>query len=1081
MFKRLGGLSGRLLIILALLGLFITPGMARSLEAQKNADKPNIPDYAKPKKVSPEVRDIFGDGLSEQEFLALSNGKVRSESDDKKDDTVIVILEMEQDPLADVYAEKLAGSTNMAADLQVVYVDSLNRAQETVALNIESAGGDVIDRYTKAYNGMLVRLPANKLEITRQMAGVKDIHPAPVHVPALENSVPFIGATDVISDTGYDGSGITIAIIDTGIDYTHAAFGGSGDPNDYDSNDPDIKESGTFPTAKVIGGYDFAGGKYDFDCSAADEIDGKCSTIPQPDPDPLDGDGHGTHVASTAAGLEVAGSIGAGVAPGAELYALKVFGEPAGSTNLTISAIEWAMDPNRDGDLSDRVDVINMSIGSDFGPASDVDPVIVATNNASKIGIVVVAAAGNAGDTKYITGSPASADSAISVAASTTGYINGPTITVVDTEIFTNTNIIYQPSSFSAGGQFTETLTAELYYAGNLSGVTDDELCSKDGPAPVALDGKLALIQRGSCGFSVKVNNAASLGAVGAMVFNSEEGGNSRIIMGGDEVTIPAGFIAHDDGVSLVNDTGEDTFVSAEDVLSTVEDRYSEADTLASFSSRGPRGYDSVLKPDITAPGVSIKAAEMGGGTTGVVFNGTSMAAPHVAGVAALVREAHPDWNPELVKAALMNTAVDLADDESAELPRQGSGRVDAYEAVTSDVLAIGSGGFVSLNWGVIPIYNNVYVDQKTITVQNTFTSTKVFSVTSSLAENSNSTGFTLSVPLTIEVKGSPGFAYVPVDLTVDGSQVSSEFYTLEEYFGFVEFTNVDDSQEVLRVPFYAVPQPYSELMLTGSSLSAIYGTVDIEHNGPITSSLVAYPLYVIDDNEPAQGDEADIRYVGMDYYGYDNDGPIISLAIDVYGSWHTPQNLFAEFDLYLNVDQDPYEIPEYRVFNWNYGAATGSSDNDEWVIVKVDLATNIYYLGSNYTILTDYNSGYMKWWLPALLYDLDPAVDTDFVFQLIGKDNSYFSDPNEDETDKIYFDYARAPFLFSFTNDSPGPAIPDSRLNFWVDDSSGYIDSDPLGLMIVDYRGVPGVGQAYAHTFLIDKPYNIWTPLNYK
>jgi minor extracellular serine protease Vpr len=780
-------------------------------------------------------------------------------------------------------------------------------------------------------------------------------------------------------------------------------------------------------------------------------------------------------VASTAAGFEVTGSIGAGVAPGAELYALKVFGEPAGSTNLTISAIEWAMDPDGDGDLSDHVNVINMSLGSDFGPASDVDPVIVATNNASKIGIVVVAAAGNAGDTKYITGSPASADSAISVAASTTGYINGPTIDVLDTNIVTNTNIIYQPSSFSVGGQFTQSLTAELFYAGDLTLGSDDELCTTDGLMAGALSGKLALIQRGTCGFPDKVNNAASLGAVGAIVFNSEEGGNSRIIIGGDEVTIPAGFIAHDDGVSLVLDKGKLTTVSAEDDLSAVEDLYSEADTIAIFSSRGPRGYDSALKPDISAPGLSIKAAEMGGGTTGAVYNGTSMASPHIAGVAALVRDAHDDWNPEQVKAAIMNTAVDLTDDMSAEVSRQGSGRVNAYEAVTAEVLAIGDGDFVGLNWGVIPIYNDVYTDQKMISVQNTSIFTKVFSVTSSLAENSTTTGFALSVPLTIEVKGSPGFAYVPVDLTIDGSQVLSEFYTLEEYSGFVEFTNVDNSQEVVRVPFYAVPQPYSELMLTGSSLSGIYGTVDIEHIGPITSSLVAYPLYVNDGNEPAQGDEADIRFVGMDALGDFGNGPIFSLAIDVYGSWHSPQNMFTEFVLYLDVDQD--DVWDYQVFNWNSGAATGLSDNDEWVLVKRDLSTNIYSIGSNYTIWTDYNTGYMEWWLPAYLYNLDPAVDTDFIFKLVGYDDSYFTDPNIDETDMIYFDYARAPFFWSFSN-NPGPAFSNSLLTFWIEDSSGYSDSDPLGLMIVDYRGEPGLGQAYAHSFIIDKPYNIWAPL---
>ena len=371
MVIRIGDVCGRLFILVALLGLFITPGMAQPIGVQKDSDRLKRSNYSKPKEVSQEVLDVFGEGISEEEFLSLANGQVRSYGDEIKEKSIVVILEMERDPLAKVYAGNLTGSAAMTSDLQAVYEDSLNRAQEAVVLNLESLGGDVIDRYTKAYNGMLVRLPADKLEVARQMAGVKEIHPAPVHEPALEISVPFIGATDVISDTGYDGSGIRIAIIDTGIDYTHKCFGGSGDPKDYETNDPDIIEAGTFPTAKVIGGYDFAGGGYDADCSATDETDGKCSALPIPDLDPLDGDGHGTHVASTAAGFEVTGSIGAGVAPGAELYALKVFGEPAGSTNLTISAIEWAMDPDGDGDLSDHVDVINMSLGSDFGPASD--------------------------------------------------------------------------------------------------------------------------------------------------------------------------------------------------------------------------------------------------------------------------------------------------------------------------------------------------------------------------------------------------------------------------------------------------------------------------------------------------------------------------------------------------------------------------------------------------------------------------------------------------------------------------------------------------------------------------------------
>ena len=132
------------------------------------------------------------------------------------------------------------------------------------------------------------------------------------------------------------------------------------------------------------------------------------TSVPQPDPDPIDygpDGGHGTHVAGTAAGIGVAGSVGAGVAPGASLYALKVFGDDGGSTNLTSLAIEWAMDPNGDGDMSDHLDVINMSLGAPFGNPND--PSAISSQNAAELGIVVVASAGNEGTTPYVTGAPA--------------------------------------------------------------------------------------------------------------------------------------------------------------------------------------------------------------------------------------------------------------------------------------------------------------------------------------------------------------------------------------------------------------------------------------------------------------------------------------------------------------------------------------------------------------------------------------------------------------------------------------------------------------------------------------------------
>ena len=149
-------------------------------------------------------------------------------------------------------------------------------------------------------------------------------------------------------------------------------------------------------------------------------------------------------------------------------------------------------------------------------------------------------------------------------------------------------------------------------------------------------------------------------------------------------------------------------------------------DVIASFSSRGPRGTDSRLKPEITAPGGSIFAAVMGSGDGGTSMNGTSMAAPHVAGVAALMVQAHPDWTPEQIKAAMMNTAVDLVD--GSPIPRQGAGRVDAYRAVNTPVVAVGDSDLVSIS-GFFASNKNSYVVTRPVTVYNSDTIAHTFDV----------------------------------------------------------------------------------------------------------------------------------------------------------------------------------------------------------------------------------------------------------------------------------------------------------------------------------------------------------------
>ncbi|MDW7755363.1 MAG: S8 family serine peptidase, partial [Brevefilum sp.] len=408
----------KLLSLVMLLSIIVSPVAAKDLQAEGGdlLEQEIIPPTRpEPELVPDEIQELFKDGMSIEDFLVWNQGPIPNAVAEYADLPVTVIVQLEQPGLIAMKQRPERGVDFDDAD----YVGQLETVQDGVIKEVEAIGSEitVMGRYTKVLNGFMARVTAKDLAKIRTLAGVKSVSRAPEHTLDLVNSVPLTKSDLVwaMGDTGYTGEDITIAVIDTGIDYTHAMFGTLGDPDAYATNDPDIIEPGSFPTPKVIGGWDFAGTDYD----------ASTNPIPVPDPDPLDEGGHGTHVASTAAGLDA--GFGSGVAPDASLYALKVFGAE-GSTNLVVDAIEWAVDPNGDGYVDDHVDVINMSLGSSFGPAIEDDPEFLAIEAANAAGVMVVASAGNAGNNSYITGSPGNTDSALAVAASTTGFETLPFI-----------------------------------------------------------------------------------------------------------------------------------------------------------------------------------------------------------------------------------------------------------------------------------------------------------------------------------------------------------------------------------------------------------------------------------------------------------------------------------------------------------------------------------------------------------------------------------------------------------------------------------------------------------------------------
>jgi subtilisin family serine protease len=497
------------------------------------------------------------------------------------------------------------------------------------------------------------------------------------------NSVKFIGAENLharlIPDqkgqpVHLDGTGMKVGILDTGIDYTHSMLGGPGSADLFKSIDPSKPDS-HFPNKKVVGGIDLVGTTY----NAASMVFE--NHIPRPDANPLDEGGHGSHVAGTVAGLGDGVETYNGVAPGADLYSIKVFGaEGSTSDSVVIAGLEYSADPNGDGNPEDQLDVVNLSLGSAFGSAKILYS--EAIRNLTLGGVVVVASAGNEGDVDYITGSPAAATEAISVAASVDDTSHNWQLDAVK---------FVTPSQGELIVEAVEgAITRSIEEAGDVSGaLVPVGLAAADFSEEVKaqLKGKVALIDRGQVPFSEKIRRAQEAGAVGVVVANNQPG--AAFVMGGDgQFDIPGIMVSQAVGANLKAEIAKGEVVihfhTSEKIL-----KPELIDTITDFSSKGPRTEDSLIKPEISSPGYNIISAGMGEGTAPVRMSGTSMAGPHVAGAMALLKQAHRDLSVAQLKALLLNRAQTIQDAEKVVYPisRQGAGRLRIDQSVDAKVL----------------------------------------------------------------------------------------------------------------------------------------------------------------------------------------------------------------------------------------------------------------------------------------------------------------------------------------------------------------------------------------------------------
>ena len=511
-----------------------------------------------------------------------------------------------------------------------------------------------------------------------KLDSVKRVYPDRRRSLLLDSSTEVINAPTFWADLGGQsnaGEGIRVAVIDTGIRSENAMFDGAG----Y------IQPPG-FPRGYCA----VAPGDPDFQCNdkliAARYYTPTFSIHAEEMLSPLDIHGHGSHVTGIAAGNPVTVTAGAtvpdttaisGVAPSAYVMVYKaLFVEPDGGVTGTDAMFLAALDDA----LLDGANVINNSWGEteNMDPADSPFQTAVAALNAS--GIVVVFAAGNGGPSEESIKCPGCLEDVITVGATTADRIYANTLDIIWPEIVPD-DLKGLAALTGNGPEITADIDAEIIFSGTAD-PSNPEGCLSFSPGTFA--NSIALIPRGLCNFNTKVTNASDAGAIAVVIFNTEPGFPVRMT-GLESTAIPAVFMSKDQG-ELVRDwvitrTSPQARINAP--VTAVRNDYWQ-DALWESSSRGPNGNPEVLKPDIVAPGFFILSATspvFSGGLEYQFFQGTSMAAPHVAGAAALMIQKNPTWTPQQIKTALTSTAFQQVyepDGSTLATPfMRGGGRLD--------------------------------------------------------------------------------------------------------------------------------------------------------------------------------------------------------------------------------------------------------------------------------------------------------------------------------------------------------------------------------------------------------------------
>ena len=854
--------------------------------------------------------------------------------------SVTVVLQLAADPVA--LQQESAGRKLDRREKDQIKAQ-LRAPQDNLHSNIQGIGGTVLAKYQSAYNGIKVRIAADKIAQLAALPGVIAVRPT---FPIKRNNlvgVPLIGSPAVWQNLDLHGEGVKIAIIDTGIDYTHANFGGPGTVAAYDAAHA-AETAAANPlyfgplAPRVKGGTDLVGDSYN-----ADPDSSAYQPIPHPDANPLDCNGHGSHVAGTAAGSGVTAAgttytgtynastipgntwkIGPGVAPKADLYAVRVFGCD-GSTDVVVDAIEWAVDND--------MDVINMSLGSSFGTKDSPDA--VAATNAARAGVVVVVSAGNAGPNQYIVGSPGTADGAITVAAS------DPAATFPGAQFTLSTGgatIAVQNSNDAAfaNGTYPIAVLRTSYPSGPVAlGCSQAEYAAYPG-APASLVGKLIVTQRGTCSRVARPIFAQQNGAAAAAMIDNTtsyppfEGK----ITGSDEtgpfnVTIP--FFGLRGLATGATSDGARLRLADGGTVAVTNALLANPNFLgfASFSSGGPRSGDSALKPVITAPGVATVSTASGTGNGAETLSGTSMASPHVAGVAALTRQAHPNWSVGAIMSAIVSTG-DPSQVLNHRVSRGGTGLVQPGKSTASQVTAHEEGRrfSVALNFGFEELTRDLTA-WKTIRLLNHGLTAATFYVAQTRPSGSP---HTLSLDRSVVTVPARSSAEVGVTLSVPAATAGASNVpglSFNEVAGIVQFTPVsaaDNQGASVRMPYYLVPHARSDVStsigrLAGSNPSTVATVTN--RQGAVAGDADFYAWGLLDQRDPGRSSN-DVRAVGTQSFDWDGTQQLLVFAVNTFDRWSNAST--NEFD--INVDVDGDGIDDYIVVGIDQGLITTGSVN---------------------------------------------------------------------------------------------------------------------------------------------------------